>query len=301
MQNKSQMLTWATILFAGGGIFVASWDELVSAEGMTDSQNRVMKTNSLQIAKASSESEASTSGQVHQTTQKDKRSDESLSLLKTYLSDSSQICNDRPQYQAQLEKHVSVDGRLQDPEEIEVKVRENPFCVYMKWKDDGQQVLYVDGENDNQLIAKPTNALAAIRSIWKLDPDSRHAMKGNRYPITEVGIGRLADRISRVYSQPDIHNGVTCSHREEVMNGRPVIVFHVNFHSPEIHSEYSNSRILFDSVGKWIVGVENHGWTETGSPGELVEKYIYHQIDFNARIDDSDFSLNNPQYRFTHN
>ena len=227
------------------------------------------------------------------------KTENNLKLLYSYLDDSRAIIQEKPHHKAFLEKHVSVDGKLQDKEKIDVKIRHTPFSAYMKWRGDGQEVLYVSGENENRLIARPTNGLALLRRIWRLEPDSKQAMMGCRYPITELGLANLSERLHKFYSSRDSREGLTCSMRETELNGRPTVIFDVTFHSPEECSEYSHSTIYFDALGKWIIGVENKGWTADGREGDLVEKYVYHDIDFDARLKDDDFSTDNPKYDFS--
>lgn len=228
----------------------------------------------------------------------DQNTEEAFQLLYTYLQDSQKICSQITHYTATLEKQVFADDELQDVETIKIKMREQPFSVYGKWESDGQQVLYVEGENGNRLIAKLTNGLAILRDVWRLDPESSQAMRGCRYPITQLGITRLNQRVEEFYRARASREGATVKYQEESLDGQPIMVFDVSFHSPADCEEYCRSRIMFDSVGKSIVGIENYGWTATGQPGELLERYVYHDLDFNANLSKSDFSLDNPDYGF---
>lgn len=221
-----------------------------------------------------------------------------LELLDAYLNEAVMVIDERAVYTATLEKQVDVQGTLQDVEAIQIKIRHEPFSAYLKWERDHQQVLYVEGENDNRLIARPTNGLSLLRSIWKLDPKSPQAMRGDRYPVTEIGIGKLTERLHKFYSDRDGETGMTCAMREEELSGRPVVIFDVVFHSPSECEDYSHSTIYFDAIGKWVVGVENKGWSTDGREGELLERYLYHDVDFDAKLTSTDFSIDNPEYKF---
>ncbi|MGB9600692.1 MAG: DUF1571 domain-containing protein, partial [Myxococcota bacterium] len=67
-----------------------------------------------------------------------------------------------------------------------------PFKVYMKWIKDpykGREMIYVEGLNDNKIKAHE-GGLMGVVSV-NLDPRGSMAMKGNRHPVTDMGIGNL--------------------------------------------------------------------------------------------------------------
>src|SRR5262249_35358739 len=89
------------------------------------------------------------------------------------------------------------------PEEIcEVKIRNQPFSVYMKFLSPenlkGQEVIYVEGQNDGKLIGHAGSGAAALLGSKWLDPRGPIAMFGQRYPITELGILNLTKRLIEV-------------------------------------------------------------------------------------------------------
>ena len=61
-----------------------------------------------------------------------------------------------PDYTATFSKQEYVGGSLSDNQVINLKCRHQPFSVYMKWVvgDKGQELLYVDGENDQKMLVK---------------------------------------------------------------------------------------------------------------------------------------------------
>ncbi|MEW4490675.1 DUF1571 domain-containing protein [Thalassoglobus sp. JC818] len=224
-----------------------------------------------------------------------------MKLLEAYLGDSMNYCRERHQYTARLEKQVEIDGTLKEPEMIEAKVRQEPFSVYLKWDDSGQEALYVKGKNRDRMVARVTQGIAILRNVWKLDPESRQAMQGCRYPITEFGLLRMTERVSDFYQNRAEEAGLQCSHRTDFFGERPVVIFDVAFHSPQDCPDYSLSKLYFDAEEKCLVGVENYGWSKDGRSGGLVEKYLFHEIQFDAPLSDVDFSLENPSYKFVKN
>lgn len=93
-------------------------------------------------------------------------------------------------YTATLSKQERIDGRLERREIIDVSFRDNPFSVLMRWKEGARRadaLLYVKGENRDQLLIRPAGVLA-IAGIVPRDPKGSDAKKGGRYPVPEFGI-----------------------------------------------------------------------------------------------------------------
>jgi Protein of unknown function (DUF1571) len=93
-------------------------------------------------------------------------------------------------YTATLQKQERIDGRLERTEVIDVAFRETPFSVLMKWKEGGRRaeaVLYVNGENRDQLLVRPAGFLS-FAGIVPRSPNGSDAKKAGRYPLPEFGI-----------------------------------------------------------------------------------------------------------------
>ena len=96
-------------------------------------------------------------------------------------------------YTARFEKQERIDGRLRPLEQVEAAIREDPLSVRMRWVgevDTGKDALYVEGENDDRL--RVYTGHKAVKMRLNLDPDGDTAMKGNRHPMTDMGLLTLA-------------------------------------------------------------------------------------------------------------
>jgi hypothetical protein len=92
-------------------------------------------------------------------------------------------------YTATLQKQERVRGKLQRTEVIAVAFREKPFSVLMDWKKGerrAKKTLYVEGENDNQLLVLPAG-LAGLVGVVSRDPRGEAVRDAARYPPTEFG------------------------------------------------------------------------------------------------------------------
>ncbi len=114
------------------------------------------------------------------------------------------IQNNVKDYSCTLIKRERIDGTLQPAEYMFVKIRHEPFSVYTYFKSPenmkGQEALYVAGKNDGCLLGHGVGIKKVVGTI-SLKPDSMLAMRGNRYPITEIGVLNLTKRLIEVAEQ----------------------------------------------------------------------------------------------------
>jgi len=127
------------------------------------------------------------------------RAKEGLKLIEDTVDD----------YTATIIKRERIGGKLTENEFVSAKIRNRkvdkdgkvvvPFAVYMKFlKPDavaGREVIWVEGVNDNKIIAHETGLLGFKR--FYLPPQGLIAMMGQRYPITDIGIQNLAEELLR--------------------------------------------------------------------------------------------------------
>ncbi|MEM9470251.1 MAG: DUF1571 domain-containing protein, partial [Pseudomonadota bacterium] len=79
------------------------------------------------------------------------------------------------------------------PQQMQIRVRHRPFSIYMKFvqPNPGQEVLYVENQNDGKLVALASGWKRRIGKL-NLDPNGAMAMRDQRHPITKAGIRNLA-------------------------------------------------------------------------------------------------------------
>jgi hypothetical protein len=202
-------------------------------------------------------------------------------------------------YTAVLEQQVQKNGRVLDPEMIELKLRRSPFSVYLRWQNDGQEVLYVEGMHDGKLLARPTRGIAALKGIWRLNPKSPHAMKGTRYPLTEIGIEKLNLMALEFYlTNNSVHEGAVCLEVPVVVEGQEAVCYQVTFANEQVSPEYAASHLTFDLKSGLLKSVESYCWGTDSRPGQLLERYRYHRVVPHVGLGDHDFSVSNSEYKF---
>ncbi|MDX1964867.1 MAG: DUF1571 domain-containing protein [Pirellulales bacterium] len=211
------------------------------------------------------------------------------------------IKEDIKDYTCTLIKRERIDGKLQEVEEIETKVRHEPFSVYMKFKkpDDakGREVIFVHGANDGNLLAHERRGFNL--GMVSLKPNSALAMKGNRYAITEVGIYNLTRRLVEVAENDRQFGECDVSIVPSEINQRPCTLMQVVHPVPRKNLLFHITRIYVDDEMNVPVRYEAYEWPEkTGGPPVLTEVYAYVDLKLNPGLTDADFDPQNPNYSF---
>ncbi len=96
-------------------------------------------------------------------------------------------------YSGVLQKQELIAGKLYPSEVIDFAFREKPYSVYMEWKQGGRQadrVMYVEGENGDQLLARPSGGVARLVAgdVVSRDVDGAEARSSGRYTLKEFGL-----------------------------------------------------------------------------------------------------------------
>ncbi len=206
-------------------------------------------------------------------------------------------------YSCTLHARERVDGSLRTAQ-LQVKVREEPFSVYVRHlapkRLAGTECIYVAGANNGKLLAHTVGLKHRLVGTLALQPDGALAMSEGRYPVTEVGLRRLLERMIRV-GEKELPLG-NC----EVKLIPPRIINERSCEGIEVvHPEkgddflYHIVRVYADPQLGVPVRFESYDWpaNENEEP-PLLEEYTYENLQFNPGFTDQDFSVDNPQYDF---
>ena len=165
----------------------------------------------------------------------------------------------------------------------------------------GREVIYVHGKNGNKMCAHEGGAglKAAIPDLW-LAPDGFLAMKGQRYPVTEIGlenlIVQLIDRAERDMKagmcKVQFRKGAKINNRSCTM----IQVMHAEKRAPY---DFHIAQIFIDDKFQVPVRYVSYDWPEmAGARPKLIEEYTYLNVKINNGFKDIDFDVNNPNYNF---
>lgn len=224
----------------------------------------------------------------------------SLSHLQNHVDD----------YTALFVKRCRVDGELPPMTFARLKLRNGkyaddrivtPMSVYLDFlrpsSSRGREVIWVEGRNNGKLAAHH-GGFANVATLW-LDPEGYLAMRGQRYPVTDIGIENLLQKILE-RCQHDRRHGVCQVDFQDTKIGE-VACTRVEVTHPEPRPEFSyyQARVYFDKALQLPIRYEATSWpTEPGGDPVVEEEYSYLRLQLNVGLTDEDFDPENPQYRF---
>ena len=213
-------------------------------------------------------------------------------------------------YTALMVKQERVNGTLLDEEMMRVKVRHAqpdattavPKSFYLHFESPqsltGREVIWVDGRNKNKLVAHE----GGVKNLFRVNlaPDSFLAMVGNRYPITELGIETLIQRMIEKGDRDRMHDECQVSiDRNIKIDGHSCTLITITHPEKRDHFEFFQAKIYVDDEINLPVGYEGFLWPERpGGEPVLIERYFYRELVINPGLGDIDFDPKNPDYEF---
>ena len=215
-------------------------------------------------------------------------------------------------YTAILVKRERVDGRLCEPNYMRIKIRnprvinnqEIPFSIYMKFlkprASAGREVIWVDGQNSNNLIAHETGMLRFKN--FHLDPDGFLAMKGNKYPIYDAGLENLVIKLIEKAERDKTAGVCEVRYSEDAqINKRPCSLIEVKHNEKRHPYEFHIAKVYIDQQLQLPVRYVSYDWPVAGGRPKIIEEYTYINIKTNVGLTDDDFKIANPAYNFARN
>jgi hypothetical protein len=198
-------------------------------------------------------------------------------------------------YTCTLIKQERVKGVLQPENVIQMKFRNQPFSVYMKWfgpqKFSGQEVAYVHGRNNNMMRVRSTGILGKIGFV-SIAPNDPRATEHSRHVVTEAGIGNLIHRCQTSWVQERTLNRTKVDIGEYEFNKARCYRIEVAM-TQHVPQAYAYRTVLFlDKQTHLPVRAEAYDWPRQGGPpqGELLEVFSYVDMRFNVGLGEQDFN-----------
>jgi hypothetical protein len=199
-------------------------------------------------------------------------------------------------YSCLFVKRERIQGQLGAENLIDMRVRTQPFSVYLHWLGPanlaGQEACYVAGANNGQLRVHSTGLAGAVGFVSVAVNDPR-VMQNNRHPITDAGIGHIIDIYGQRWELERRLNKTTVHVGEFQYNQKRCI--RVELVRPDNRGgEFYSYRTLmyFDKTTHLPIRVESYDWPKQGGPpgGELFESYSYANLKLNPGVPDAVFN-----------
>ncbi len=207
-------------------------------------------------------------------------------------------------YSATLAKRERIGGKLLDYEYMYVKIRQKPFSVYMCFLGPadlkGQEVLYIEGQNNGNMLAHGVGIKNTMFGTVSLPPTGVVAMKNQRYPLTELGILNLTHRLVEVGEQDKKYGECEVKYYKGAkINGRVCTCIEVVHPVPRRNFLFHLAQIFVDDELNLPIRYASYDWPrEKGVRPELMEEYTYVNLKLNLGLTNADFDVKNPAYKF---
>lgn len=211
------------------------------------------------------------------------------------------LCLDRYErevrsYKLTFLKRERVAGKLYPPEgkgfeKMQVHFRDRPFSVHMAWLANAklaQKVLYVEGENEGQMVVRPHGKLlsAFVVSREVRGPDARSS---GRYTIDQFGLylaqKRTVERMRDAERRGALHLEYQGLVKLGEIGGRPCHKFQRRPYNPPED----------DNINELTVYIDAATWLQVGSvlrdpEGNLIAEYYFRDVEINPDIDEQQFT-----------
>jgi outer membrane lipoprotein-sorting protein len=190
-------------------------------------------------------------------------------------------------------KKELVRASIHEERNILFKYRK-PGSFYMKLlegKNKDMELLFVEGKYDNELQVHTGGFLGFLR--LGINPRGYLAMRDNRHPMMDAGIGHFLDLIMENYrkSKNDPESRISFE-GETLFDGR--MCLHIKAVFPNGKGYYGHTiHVYFDRLTTLPVKLTVLGWNN-----EFLEEYSFEGLKLNTGLTDRDFDIKNPEYRF---
>jgi hypothetical protein len=203
-------------------------------------------------------------------------------------------------YSCTLVKRERVNGELAEHQHIFLKVRHEPFSVYMNFLKpfQGREVVFVDGQNNNEMVVLEAGWKRTVLGKMNLDPKGAVAMRGQKHPITKVGIRNLtAELITRMEEDTKYAECEVSTNGDMKIGARPTTMIQVVHPIPRQNFEAHISRVFFDNELGIPIHYDAYLWPQQpGAEPPLEESFTYTNLKVNNGFTARDFDAhNNPE------
>lgn len=193
-------------------------------------------------------------------------------------------------YTCTLVKQERLGGTIAAEQTIEVTFLDKPFSVGMKWVVNaprGDRVLYIEGKYGNQMLVRPTGAIArALVPTALRKPDGEDALKSTLRPVNMFGFRRGLDSLIEIYRLArDRHE---C--REEFggyaeVAGRNALVL-VRYLPNRPEYPAALTKVYIDTETLLPIMIEGFGWNND----DFLCRYLYKDVKLNLGLSPESFA-----------
>ena len=167
-----------------------------------------------------------------------------------------------------------------------------------------REVLYVHGQHNGKMVARNGGQSNLKDVTLVMKPDSNRAMRGRHYPITEIGMGNIIERLieeARVAMHVD-RDRRECEFKiieNARIEGRVCRCVQVAFPQKRENLKFHVVRVFIDGETGLPIRFAAYSWPlEPGGSPRLIEEYTFLNLQVNVGLSEIDFDREYPEYRF---
>ena len=208
-------------------------------------------------------------------------------------------------------KRERIKGVLGGEVQMEFKIRASreqdgerlrALSVYLKFLEPksarGREVIWAEGTNSNKLTGHEGGFLNLLRV--ELEPTGMLAMMDNKYPITDIGLTKLVEKLIEK-GERDRQLG-PCEVQiveDQRVGDRVCRLVQVTHPQPDPRFDFHIAQIFIDTERLIPLRYAAFMWPkEPGGEPLLEEEYTYLDVKLNVGLTDTDFDPNNPAYNY---
>lgn len=236
--------------------------------------------------------------------------DRALDLARSGLEGCRTGVND---YTALLIKRERIDEAVGEHEFMSVKIRNRkvvggrvvqPLSVYLHFLKPssvkGREVIYVEGQNGGNIVAHEGGFKGRFLPTVTIPPDGMLAMRGQRYPLTEIGVENLIVKLIERGEQARRYPDVQCEFRKNArVKDRTCTVLQVTQPTKHPDLQFYQAQVFIDDGFNIPIRYIAYDWPRReGATPEVLEEYNYLNLKLNVGLTDADFDPRNPAYNF---
>ena len=203
-------------------------------------------------------------------------------------------------YECQFAKKEVV-GTEMISQTMKMKVRHEPFSVYMLFQDpnEGREVIFVDGKNNGNLLVHESGFASLIGTL-ELAPDSSQVMAENRYPITRAGIAKMVEAVIEQWEEETKYGETEVKYFEDAKVGDSKCRVIESIHpQPRKQFRFHMTRLWIEEKTGLAVRVQQFGFPKKkDAKPPVIEDYTFSAIKPEVRLTDRDFDTDNPSYNY---
>lgn len=219
--------------------------------------------------------------------------------------------NEVDDYTGRLIKRERIKGVLGSEVQMQFKIRTRresegkvtrPLSAYLKFIEPksarGREVIWTEGANGNKLIGHEGGYLNLMRV--ELEPTGMLAMMDNKYPITEIGLTRLVEKLIEKGERDRLVGPCEVQIIEDQHVGdRNCRLIQVTHPQPDPRYDFHIAQIFIDTERMIPLRYAAFLWPkEVGGEPLLEEEYTYLDVKLNVGLTNADFDPNNKAYNY---